>query len=364
MAVNSGVGSHFAFISVDGQQFPLERGRVSQNATRRSSSFSGALPLSYPGAESAFAGLGDNIAVITVITRGTSAPLVTGEVDLVNFDYIKREIHFTGRDKSAKLHQNKTAEKFLNKTPSSIVQDLTGRVGMPCSIQEGGTLLAGLKLQQDYVRLSDNVSFAYVIHKLAEFDGARWYVDGSGTFHYIVGSNSAGTYTINYQPPGPGYITSDAMELRIARNVQAGKSVNVQVKSWHPKKKQMFQGYTNIPGRGGPLQYNYDLPGLLQDHVNQHSLAMANERARHEIKVTASVVGDPTVYAGMGLQLNGTNYWDQTYDIDTVEHEIGMTGHRTHITALATVNGRSATTSTGASSTEALAVANGTAPAL
>jgi hypothetical protein len=121
MAISSGVGPHAAFVSVNGQQFSLERGRVSQNATRRSSTFSGALPLSLPGAEAAFAGLGDNAAVIAVITRGMSAPLVTGEIDLVNFDYIRREIHFTGRDKSAKLHQNKTAEKWLNKTPSSIV---------------------------------------------------------------------------------------------------------------------------------------------------------------------------------------------------------------------------------------------------
>jgi hypothetical protein len=41
----------------------------------------------------------------------------------------------------------------------------------------------------------------------------------------------------------------------------------------------------------------------------------------------------------MGLQLNGTGYWDQMYDIDTVEHDIGMTGHRTHITARAKLGG-------------------------
>jgi hypothetical protein len=40
--------------------------------------------------------------------------------------------------------------------------------------------IAWVAIEQDFVRLSDNVSFAYVIHKLAEFDGARWWVDANG----------------------------------------------------------------------------------------------------------------------------------------------------------------------------------------
>jgi hypothetical protein len=59
--------------------------------------------------------------------------------------------------------------------------------------------------------------------------------------------------------------------------------------------------------------------------------AQAMKKASHEL--TATVVGDPTVAAGMGLSLTGTHYFDQTYDVDTVHHEFGMRGHTTHITA-------------------------------
>jgi hypothetical protein len=58
--------------------------------------------------------------------------------------------------------------------------------------------------------------------------------------------------------------------------------------------------------------------------------------------VSATVVGDPTVYAGMGLTLSGTGYFDQTYDIDTVHHKIGMSGHTTSMTSRAPKEGRSA----------------------
>ena len=35
----------------------------------------------------------------------------------------------------------------------------------------------------------------------------------------------------------------------------------------------------------------------------------------------------------MGLQLNGTGYFDQTYQIDFVEHTFGMKGHKMWISA-------------------------------
>lgn len=341
MAITSGAGPHFAFLNVDGGQFPIESGSVAQHATRRSSTFSGAIPLSYPGAEAALASLGDNTATITVSTRGVEGTLITGEIDTTDFDYVGRTIRFTGRDKSAKLHDNKTSEKWLNKKPSEIVQDLAGRAGLSVNV-DASQLMAGKQLQQDFVKLSDNVSFAYVIHKLAEFDGARWFVDPMGTLHYLSMDNPSGIYTLNYVPPTGGPMIADFMHLSIRRNIQAGKGIAVTVKSWHPKQKQVFSDTSNVEGKGGPIKYNYHIPNLLQEHVSKHARSEANEKARHELTLSASVVGDPTINVAMGLQLTGTGFWDQTYQMDTVHHQIGMSGHRTNITARGAMGGRSA----------------------
>jgi phage protein D len=341
MALSSGAGPHSAWLTVNGATFPLEHGSVEQHATRKTSTFSAAIPMSFPGAEATLATLGDNETTVTVLTRGNQATLFTGEIDTVEFGYIGRIIRVTGRDKSAKLHENKTSEKWQNKKGSDIVQDLAGRIGLSVQL-DSSALMAGKQLEQDYVRLSDNTSFAYVIHKLAQFDGARWWVDQNGTLQYRIGNSPAGIYTINYVPATSGPIASDATVLQVRRNVQAGKTIKVKVKSWHPKKKEIFEYESNVEGNGGPINHSYHVPNLLQDHVQQYAKSRADEIARHEVTIHATVVGDPSVNVAMGLQLTGTGFWDQQYEMDTVHHEFGMSGHRTSITARSGKGSRSA----------------------
>lgn len=340
MAISSGFGPHAAWLTVNGQALPIEHGEVSSRATRRSASFSCVVPMAWPGAAAALARLGDNVATITVMTRGSWATLLTGEIDETEFDEIHRTIHITGRDKSAKLHDTKTSEKWLNKTPSEIIQELIGRVGLGGTVTGLGTL-AGKQLSQDFVKLANSLSLATVIHRLAEFEGARWWVDGNGTFHYVPYGSPQGTYsiTINQQSEP---ISADCLDLRIRRNVQAGKPLAVTVKGWHPRKKQVVSHTSNVSGTGTTRSYNYEIPTLVQGNARQHARSRATERARQEFCVTATVVGDPTVVAGMGLQLNGTQYFDQTYDLDEVHHDFGMGGHLTHLVARAPKSGRTA----------------------
>jgi hypothetical protein len=341
MAITSGAGPHQAWLSVNGTTFPITSGSVSQSAKRKSSSFNATIPLSYPGAEDALAAVtSDDQASISTLTRGVTGQLIVGQVENVSFDYIGRTVSVTGHDLSAKLHTSKSSEKWQNKMPSDIVSDLIGRVGIAGNVFPS-QLMAGKQLEQDYVKLSDNVSFSYIIHKLSEFDGARWFVDNNGVFQYLPFGNPSGIYSISIDQSAQP-ISSDCLSLRVKHNIQAARPHQVSVKAWHPKKKQVFQHTANVPGNGAPILYNYHIPNLLQDHVTKHAQSQANEKIRHELTVSATVVGDPTVNAGMGLSLSGTEYFDQTFDIDTVHHTLGMGGHRTSITARSAKSGRSA----------------------
>jgi hypothetical protein len=340
MAISQGVGPHFAWLNVSGATLPIEQGSVNQSAQRKTAGFHVTIPMNFPGAEAALAGISDRSATIVCETRGVTGTLFTGEVSRFDFDNIGRKITVTGHDPSMKLHDNKTSEKWQNKLPSDIVSDLIGRVGLSGNITSSA-LMAGKKLQQDFVKLSDNVSFGYVIHKMAELDGARWFVDPNGTFHYIPFGTNLGTYSITIdQSKMP--ISADCLSLKITRNLHAAKSLSATVRAWHPRKKQVFQYQSTIPGSGGTINYNYHIPTLDQEHVKKYAQSLLNERARHELTVSATVVGDPTVYAGMGLTLTGTGYFDQTYDIDTVHHKIGMSGHTTSLTARSAKAGRQA----------------------
>lgn len=339
MATSSGVGKHFAFISLNGTQYPVLNGHASITATKKSGTFSAEIPLGFPGVESAFGpSLGDNNASVIVTTRGQQGTLISGEIDDTDFDYIKGVLSISGRDASAKLHANKSAEKWINKHPHEIIQDIASRVGLSPQV-DPIALKASRIIQIDWAHLTDGISYASVVHKFAELMGAHWYVQGSNLVVKSTDSTSA-PFVINYRAGPPK--SSDCLELKVRRNIQAGKPINVKVKSWHSRKKQTFTGTSSVGGNGSTVNYTYHVPGLEQDHVNQHAKARAKENSGHEIEYTAVCAGDPTMNdASRPLQLNGTAF-SQSFKIDKIEHEFGMEGHKMTITGKAPAKGRSA----------------------
>jgi hypothetical protein len=333
VAISSGAGPHFAWVSVNGAMFPLTSGGAEQNATRKSSSFYGELPLNYPGALATFGTLGANSSAVIVSTRGITEPLVTGEIDVADCSFVKGIIRFAGRDQSAQLHALKTNQTWTNQLGSQIVQQLASMAGLGVQA-DPSTLLAGKMVNIDYAKIADGVSAATVIHKLAELDGARWWVK-NGTLYYQLLSNPAGIYTLNYVPPTPeSPMAADFLDLQVKRNIQASKNISVTVKSWHPRQKQVFTGQANAGGSGGGQQtYEYHLPNLLQDHAQQYATSKANDIASNALKLTAKCVGDPTIDVAMGLVLSGTGIFDQLYQMDSIHHLFGMKGHTMTISA-------------------------------
>jgi hypothetical protein len=290
-----------------------------------------------PGALGAFSG-GTSEAAIICSTRGISGPLIVGEIDSIDLDFVATTIHISGRDKSAKLHGKKTAEKWQNKKGSEIVTELAGRAGLSTGNIDASKQLAGKKLEKDFVKLTDGVGVSTAIHLLSQFDGARWWVDKNGKFNYqsVLSGGGGSSYSLNYKPPDPGSpMIADFMSLRIHLNLPAKKGVKVTVKSWHPKDKKLYTGEAKAGGGGGggePSEYVYHVPTLDQAHADQHAKSRAKEHARHAITLTATVVGDPSIDAGGSVSLSGTPF-DGTYQIDSVHHEFGMSGHKMTITA-------------------------------
>ena len=310
---------------------------MEQNATRRSSSFSAQIPLGYTGAEVFFSTLDTNETTISVLSNGSQGDLVAGEIDNVTYDYIGGMISFHGRCKSAKLHAQKTAEKWINKKPHEIIQDLAGRIGLSVQIDQSA-LNAGRFIQIDWSKLTDNISFMTVIHKAAEFMGARWWVDAKGVLHVKSTDNPQGIYTLNYS--SGAVKKADFLGLTITRNIQAGKPCKVSVKSFHAGQKKTYVGTYTIGGAGETVEYNYHLPGHSQDHADRHAKSKAMEHARHELQLSANLVGDPTIDVAMKLTLNGTLF-AQNFDMDSIHHTFGMSGHTMQISARSAKDGRS-----------------------
>ena len=338
MAVSSGTGAHSATLVVNGQRFTIMTGSRSWEATKKSGSFSCVLPLSQAGVEATFGpGLGDNQASVMVTTRGQTATLITGEIDEVDIDYIQRVVHISGRDASAKLHATKSAEKWVNKKPHEIISDIAGRVGLSPQVDQA-TLKAGRYVEVDWSKLTDGVSLAHVLHRLSELMGAHWFVQQSNLV--VKSTASTGTpYVVNYSFQG-GRVVSDVLALSVRRNIQAGKPVSVQVKSWHPRRGELATGSYQIGGNGTSQTYSYHLPMHTKDHCDAHAKSKAKDHARHELSVTAELVGDPSIDGSAPLRLIGTAF-AQDFKIDTIEDSFGMSGHTMRISAKSAAQGRS-----------------------
>jgi phage protein D len=335
LAISTGVKPHTAYL-VCGGQFLLTSGQVCQTATRRSATFTANLPMD-GGALSALAGGSQTSA--SIIVNGST--LVQGELDNVSFDFTQRVITATGRDSSAKLHEMKSAEKWVNKKTTDIVQDLAQRAGLQAQVGEG-MIKAGRILKDEYAKLTDGQSFASVIHKLAELDGARWFVKGT-SLNYVSQGSSGGSYSLNYVPPTPGSpMISDCLHLTISYNAQAAKTNETTAKSWHSRKKKMLENTATVQGTGGKTTTSYHIPAFVQDQIQNFAKMRAQEMTRHTFHLEAEVVGDTSIDVSMSLQLSGTGPFDQQYQIDEIKHSFGMGGYTMIINAATAGEGRSA----------------------
>lgn len=350
MAISNGVAKHFAFANIGGISFPIKGGSVDQSATKKSSSFHIQIPMYHPGAYELLSG-GQPSCVITVESVAGSGTLIQGVVDEVTFDYPHPNgggnIQVSGRDQSAFLHQKKSMETFINRTTTSIVQDLGGRVGLAVSVIGGGGILAGKFVDQQWRKITDGVSYAAVIHKCAEIDNANWFVDPlGGTLNYVVGNfTTIGSYNVNYHYQKGVPISGDYLRLSVSRNMEADSNIQVTVESWMPKQKQKCKGVSNC-GAGAPsngqLEYKYHIPNLTQDHCKAYAKARCDEAARHALTIRTELIGDPKIRPDMALVLNGTGAYDQSYQIDNISHRFGMSGYTMTVTAKTPGQGRSA----------------------
>lgn len=338
MAITTGVNPHRAWLSVNGTQIPILTGSCVVRGVRQSSTFEATVPLNYPGAADVLQNIGDNSSGVVVESNGKQGVLVMGEIDTTNFHYGHGgTIVVSGRDNSTKLHNKKFHGKFVNQTTVAVAAQMASEAGLGFS-SSGSGMMMGTKLDQEFVDMADGMSLSSIVSKCAEMDDARWFVDNTSTLNYQIQPNPSGGYSVTYTKGPPE--KADFFQLMITRNIQAGKTIQVFIKSHQSFQKQTNQADATVPGNGGPVQYEFEPPNWQQNQVQQYAQNKANEIARHEITVQAAVVGDVTITVNTGLSVSGTATFDQTYLIDEIHHQFGMPGHTMTITARSGRGGR------------------------
>lgn len=279
----------------------------------------------------------DQVAIAAAF-GSSSTQLILGQVDDVTYDPIAHTLVLEGRDLSASLIDNKTAEKFQNKTSSEIAQILALRRGLDSDVQ-ATTTKAGTYYSQDNVLLTHEQTEWDLLIYLAQKEGFDVWVSGQTLYFQPSPVSSAAPYllTASGQP-----LDANAVQIRLHRSETLAKDVIVKVQTWNQKQQKAFTvTYKVVPRAntsqraGGTAQiYSFVVPNLTRDQAQQLAQAKAEEISRHERVITASLPGDNTLTTRAMVKLVGTNTsWDQNYYPDTVTRRISLEGYRMELRA-------------------------------
>jgi phage protein D len=344
--ITSGVRRIGAWIEIGGAMIPIEKGSATQNRQSKSSEFKATFGLDGlpQGIDEAYLAnstpLPAKIHVATQPNGGDDTVLVDGQIDDVDIDYVTRTVSVDGRCKSADLHSTKTSAKFQNQKGSDIVSTVAASVGL-MAVVDASLLLAGKLFQIDVTKMTDGISLAALMHKLAEFDGAHWHVKGSQLFYkQAAPDSSGGSYVVTYTPPSGGYAQGDFLRLTVKRRVPLSKDIAVTHSAWNTKEKKVHTSTKVVKGQGGTTRYAYKNQELTKDRTDQHAAAAAADHARHEIELSVEMAGDPSIDITQKLTLRGTAF-AQDYDMDQIHHEFGYgAGYTMAIAAKSARSGR------------------------
>ena len=283
----------------------------------------------------------DRISLGVSLGGETPVPLIVGQVDDADWDVAARTIILSGRDLSAPLIDNKTAEKFQNQTASEIAQTLAIRRGLDSSVQATMTL-AGTYYEIDHALTSHEETEWDVLVYLAEREGFDVWVSGTTLYFQPSPAATKPPYILLWSEPSDGTFASNATSLHVSRSQTLSKEVVVTVRSWNQKQQAAFtvtakrSQAKKSQRRGGTAQtYSFVRPNLTRDQAQQFAEAKAEEITRHERILSASLPGDNALTTRATLRLVGTGTdWDQIYYPDTVSRRLSLQdGYRMDVRA-------------------------------
>lgn len=260
------------------------------------------------------------------------APVITGQVDSVEYDPTARRLTLSGRDLSAPLIDARTTEKFQNLKSHEIAQQIALRHGLDSSV-DATTAVAGRYYQIDHATLTRETSEWDLLAYLAEREGFDVWVRGETLYFQPPVSETQEPYVLLWSDPGQGSPVSNCERLQLSRSQTLAKDVVVQVRSWNQAQEKAFTVTyrSSKKGRKPPKDeadaqvYSYTVPNLTREQALKYAQTAAVRITRHERLITAELPGDSLLDTRSLVQLVGTGTeFDQTYYPESVTRRISF----------------------------------------
>lgn len=269
---------------------------------------------------------------------GGFVPMITGQVDRVDYDPAAQLIEIEGRDAVGTLLDTKIQQTYANQTSSQIAQMIASEHGLEANITPTTTPVGQFyQLEHDVTRLG-NFSRATtewdLLTFLADHEGYQLFVSGNTLyFNPQVDGSGQPALVITYQPTSPAsfYPVVNAEHIKLDRSLTLAKDVKVTVRSWNSRQKSPITASdpaTSSSGRGGLVQnYVFVRPNLDQASALKLAQYLRQEITKHERIMTVEMPGETTLLPSSVVQLVGTGTsWDQTYFVDEIHRRMGPEG--------------------------------------
>lgn len=287
-----------------------------------------------PRAASAVWSASNSIAIdVFVGIGGPEVNLVSGLVDRVTLDPVRRIALLDGRDRSALLIETRTRETFANQTSSDIALILTGRHGLAADIFPTTTPIGRYwQLEHDQTTLgqySRATTEWDLLATLASREGFNVWVTGN-ILHFRP-PDIAGPAAVVLRPMATTHGPATVTDLKMERALTFAGNIEVQVQSWSSR-TALSCTQTATATRAAladeqTRRYLYVVPDLTPEAAFLLARRRVSELAGYERVVTADMPGDVTLEARSIVRVEATgSAFDQDYFVDTIERRLDKRG--------------------------------------
>ncbi|MFM0726221.1 hypothetical protein PQQ53_21365 [Paraburkholderia strydomiana] len=263
---------------------------------------------------------------------------IYGHVDKVSYDPENAVINVSGRDLTRLFIDNKTTEKFQNKTASQIATMLALRRGLTANVA-ATTTPVGKYYEIDHEFMHDAKTEWDLLNHLARVE--QYVVRVRGKILFFQPKTDPATtkpYEIKWTPPNAttGYPTCNVTGLKLDRALTVSRGIIVTVRSFNDAAQKVFTATYPVskpkattPGQSAPTgnaqNYFYNVANLTQEKVLQFAKAKHAEIIQHEMLACFDIPGNSELDVMSVIRLNGTGTaWDQNYFPDSLKRSLSI----------------------------------------
>ncbi len=264
---------------------------------------------------------------------------IYGQVDHVVIDPAAYTVSVDGRDLSRVFIDNKTTQKWPNKTSSEIATALAKSHGLT-PVVTATTTQVGKYYEIDHVNMADERSEWDILNYLANIEGFKVWVRGQ-SLYFQAPLDPAKTmpYPIVYVPPGTTAGAKANFEAaRFTRALTISRGIQVKIRSWnksyakgftvaYPSNVKTIRVGSSAVGAGAQI-YSRTVPNLTQDQALQYAQKWYQQIVAHEMKLEGvALPGDNDLDIPSMLSLTGTGTkFDQAYYTDNIRRTLSFEG--------------------------------------